>query len=118
MLVALFYHSHQHSIYTAEQQAIHLPSTNLSANTLCEVRYGSARASNALECNDSIIPKDLVLRQEVEVVRVAVIVRSADFGAPLLVAVVRAEIRDHDDYRLAGIATSAAGRTRRSAGRG
>lgn len=73
-----------------------------------------AGAGNGLEVHHRVVAEHLTLRHDVEVVAVSVLVRTSHRRAPLRVAVVRAEIRDHHNDRLprvAALAASAAGRT-------
>lgn len=77
-----------------------------------------AGAGNGLKVDDDVVPKDFVLRHDVEVVAVAVLVGAAHDRAPLRVSVVRAQVGHHDDDALAGSAARAAAGAGRLAGRG
>lgn len=68
-----------------------------------EVRRRLARTGHLLEIDDQVVAKGLGARlcHDVEVVFVAIIVLVPRFGAPLLVAVIRTKVGQHDNNRLA-----------------
>lgn len=87
------------------------------ADTCLPVRDGLARTWHGLEFDNRVVAKYFALRHDVEVIAVSVLVGPADGRAPLRVAVVRAQVRDHDDYARPGRFSRSTGRARRRAGR-
>lgn len=65
---------------------------SLFALALSKVRRRLTRTRDLLKIDDRVVAEDLVLSIDVEVVAEAVLVHATDRRAPLLVAVVRAEI--------------------------
>jgi hypothetical protein len=72
------------------------------------IRCGLARTSNGLKVDDGVVAKYLGLRHDIKVVAVPVFIGASNLGTPLLVAIVRAEVRDHDNNAFAANAANAA----------
>jgi hypothetical protein len=66
------------------------------------------RAIDRLKINHNIVAENLVLGHDIEMVAIAILICRANIWAPLLVAIVGAQIGYHHNDALAGNSTSAA----------
>lgn len=77
-----------------------------------------SRACNRLKVDDHVVAKHLAFGHNVEVVAVSVFVGAINLRAPLLVAVVRAKVGNHDNNAVTSNTTCATGAAWRFSSRG
>lgn len=70
------------------------------ADTCLPIGSGLARTGNRLKVDNHIVAKNFTLGHDIKVVAVAVVVCGTDLGAPLLIAIIGAEVGDHHDDTL------------------
>lgn len=75
---------------------------------LSKVAHRLRRTSDLFKVYDRIVANHRICGHDIEVVLVSILVLRSWIRAPLLIAIVRAKIGDHDDDGLAGGATGAA----------
>lgn len=60
-----------------------------------------SRAIHTLKVHNHIIPENLSIRIQIKVIPESIIIGTARVRAPLSIAIIRAQVRDHDDNGLA-----------------
>jgi hypothetical protein len=68
-----------------------------------------AWTSNWLEVNNRVVTKDDFLSHDIKMIAVSVFVGTTNLWAPLLIAIVRAEIGNHDDNTFACVSSRTTG---------
>lgn len=102
------------TVYTTPPSS---PPPPLSTLALRKITRRRTRARHLREIHNRIITQHFRLRHDIEMVLEPILVRATGVRAPLRIAVIRAQVRDHHDDRLPRGAARAAARAGCVAGR-
>ena len=103
-----------HNFFSLPENANTEPKV-LSALALTEVTSSSTRAANFLKVHHRIIPEDLTLCHDIKMITVSILISSSNSRTPLCIAIIRTQIRNHDNDALACYAPGTARRAGRRA---